>query len=66
MYDSSVVDRVDAREVVHRLAVDLAVDTEVVAEDAVRPHRLDAQLVVHPTERLTQLGADRAPADLVL
>ena len=34
-----VVDPVHAGEVVHRLAVDLAVDPEVVAEDAVRPHR---------------------------
>ena len=34
-----VVDPVDAGEVVHRLAVDLPVDAEVVAEDAVRPDR---------------------------
>ena len=54
-----VVDPVDAGEVVDRPAVDLSVGAEVVVEDGVGAHRLDAELVVGQPQRLTELGADR-------
>ena len=57
-----VVDPVDAGEVVHRLAVDLAVDAEVVAEDRVGPHVGDAELVVRGLQRRGQLLADHPAA----
>ncbi len=46
-----VVDPVDAREVVDRLAVDLTVDAEVVAEDRVGPRVGDTELVVRGLQR---------------
>jgi len=60
-----VVDAVDAGEVVHRLAVDFPVDSEVVAEDAVRPHTGDPELLVRCTERGGELGPDHPPAGAV-
>ena len=60
-----VVDRVDDGEVVRRFAVDLGVDPGVVVEDRVRPDRPDADLVVHPPQRLLEFGADLPAAAAV-
>ena len=57
-----VVDPVDAGEVVHRAAVDLAVDRQVVAEDPVRPHLRHAELAVRRGQRGAELLADHAAA----
>ena len=57
-----VVDAVDASEVVDRLTVDLAVDTEVVVEDGVGAHGAHAELVVGHPQRLGELVADVAAA----
>ena len=54
-----VVDPVDAGEVVHRLAVDLAVGADVVAEDPVGPDVGDAELAVGRGQRRAELLADR-------
>ena len=60
--EHAVVDAVDAAEVVDRPAVDLAVGPEVVVEDGVGAHRLDAELLPGQAQRLLELLADRAPA----
>ena len=56
--EDAVVDAVDAGEVVDRLAVDLAVDAEIVVEDRVGTHRPHAELVVGEAQRVGELVAD--------
>ena len=46
----------------HRPAVDLAVDAEVVVQDRVGADGVDADLVVHALQRRPQLEADLAAA----
>ena len=58
-----VVDPVDAGEVVHRLAVDLAVDADVVVEDGVRPHVGHAELLPGRGQRRGELLADHLAPD---
>jgi len=53
----SVIHGIDAGEVVHRSAVDLAVDAEVVEEHAMRAHSRHAQLSAGHVQRLLKLGA---------
>jgi hypothetical protein len=64
--EQPVVDALELREVVDRLAVVLAVDAELVVQDRVGANALGAELGHRHAERLGEVLADRLPARLLV